>query len=110
MQATLSTMVIHDEPGPDSVHTLRPVGRLDLFSAPSFGEHVARVIGDGHCRLVVDLSGVPFADSTGLAALVAALKATRAAGGDLRVAHTPDQIQLLFELTKLDDVLLPADG
>lgn len=37
--------------------------------------------------IVIDLAGVPFIDSSGLGALVQASRATRDAGGQLRVAN-----------------------
>jgi anti-anti-sigma factor len=55
---------------------------------------------------VVDLNDVPFIDSSGLAALISGLKAARTAGGDLRIARPSDQARMLFELTRLDKVLL----
>jgi anti-sigma B factor antagonist len=66
---------------------------------------VAELIADGRARIVVDLSGTEFIDSSGLGALVSCLKKARQAGGDLRIAGPTQQAQTVFRLTNLDRVL-----
>ena len=48
---------------------------------------------------------VSFVDSSGLGALISGMKATRIAGGDLRIAQVGDQARLILELTTLDKVM-----
>ncbi len=64
---------------------------------------------DGRVRLVLDLAGTSFVDSSGLGALVAGLKRTRQAGGDLRIASAQDQVRMVLDLTNLDRILQPLD-
>ena len=54
---------------------------------------------------MLDLAGVPSVDSTGLGALLAGLRAARAAGGDLRLVHPSEQVRVVLELTTLDQLL-----
>lgn len=84
-------------------------GRLNMVSAPALTSAVRGLIDSGQSRIVVDLAGCEFADSSGLGALVAGLKAARLAGGDLRLAAPGDQIRLALQLTRLQKVLAPAD-
>jgi anti-sigma B factor antagonist len=58
---------------------------------------------------VVDLSGTAFIDSSGLGALIAALKKARQAGGDLRIVGPTEQVRTVLGLTNLDRVLRPFD-
>ena len=44
-------------------------GRLDLVSAATVKSEILKMVNDGHPRVVVDLQGVPFIDSSGLGAL-----------------------------------------
>jgi anti-anti-sigma factor len=90
---------------PDGVTTLKPVGRVDLLSAAQLRQEIEAQVAGGRSRLVIDLSQVPFIDSSGLGALVGGLKAARVAGGDLRVAQPGDQARLVMQLTTLDRVL-----
>jgi anti-sigma B factor antagonist len=48
------------------------VGELDLYNAHVVRDRLAAAANDGSERLVVDLSGVTFIDSTGLGVLVEA--------------------------------------
>ncbi|MCW3040436.1 MAG: anti-sigma-factor antagonist [Solirubrobacterales bacterium] len=91
-------------PDPHRV-VLRLSGRLDLVSAAQLRKHVERAVDDGHVRVVTDLAGVAFIDSTGLGALIAALKHARQAGGELRMAAAGEQVTTVLKLTRLDRVL-----
>lgn len=85
-------------------------GELDVATSPELREQLIRVVGDGRARIVLDLEGVDFLDSTGLGTVVAALKRARTHGGDLRLVCTRGRITRLFELTGLDKAvpLLPT--
>ena len=82
-----------------------PEGRLDLASASEFKQALNDAVNAGDRILVVDLSKVPFVDSSGLGALISGMKATRLAGGDLRIAQVGEQARLILELTTLDKVM-----
>ncbi len=91
----------------NGVVVARPVGRLDLISAAATKTRLSETAAGGHPRIVIDLAGVSFIDSTGLGALIGALKAARQHGGDLRLARPTDQAKLLLSLTALDRVMKP---
>jgi anti-sigma B factor antagonist len=84
---------------------LQPTGRLNMVAAPAFKSLVEETVAAGQTRIVVDLGEVTFIDSSGLGALIAGLKATRQAGGDLRIADVPEQVLTVLRLTNLDRVL-----
>jgi anti-sigma B factor antagonist len=89
----------------DRTTVLQPTGRLNMVAAPAFKSLVEETVGSGQTRIVVDLGEVTFIDSSGLGALIAGLKATRQAGGDLRIADVPEQVLTVLRLTNLDRVL-----
>jgi anti-sigma B factor antagonist len=80
-------------------------GRFTASGAPLLRNAVADLVEAGHARVVVDLSATDFIDSSGLGALIAALKSARAAGGDLRIAAVPETVGTVLRLTNLDRVL-----
>ena len=86
---------------------IRLEGRLDLLSAAAVKTMLSESVTQGRRHLVVDLAEVTSIDRSGLGALIGGLKATRLAGGDLRVARPNQQVQLVFSLTSLDRVLKP---
>ena len=54
--------------------------------------------------MLIDFQDVTFMDSSGLGALVLALKTVRAAGGKLFICSINEQVRMLFELTSMDRV------
>ena len=100
-------MEISAERRDGGVTVVRPEGRLDLLSAAELKRLLVEEVGAGQNRLVVDLMGVTFIDSSGLGALIGGLKATRTAGGNLRLARAGEQALTILELTTLDRVLRP---
>jgi anti-sigma B factor antagonist len=85
-------------------------GELDVATTPELREVLVGLVGDGATRLILDLDGVDFIDSTGLGTIISALKRARTHGGDLRLVCTQARITRLFEITGLDKAvpLLPS--
>ncbi len=84
-------------------------GRLTMVGAPTLRSAIDEAVTEGRVHLVIDLVGTPFVDSSGLGALVAGLKRTRQAGGDLRIASAQEQVRMVLDLTNLDRILQPFD-
>lgn len=84
---------------------IRPEGRLTATAVPRLRTAVDDLVTAGSARIVVDLSGTEFVDSSGLGALIGGLKAARLAGGDLRIAGMTEPVRRVLKLTNLDRVL-----
>lgn len=82
-------------------------GRLDLMTAVELKTRLEGLVDEGWSRLVLDLDGVQFIDSSGLGAMIAGLRAARVAGGDCRIARAGEQIQHILHVSTLDRVLTP---
>lgn len=89
---------------------IRPEGRLNMVAAPDLRRELHEVIDSGNTRVVVDLGGTDFIDSSGLGALISGLKVARQAGGDLRIASPTLQVTTVLELTNLNRVLRAHDS
>ena len=63
---------------------------IDHHTAPAFRGAIAEIAQSGQTRLVIDLTDLPFMDSTGLAVLVGGMKKMRARNGDLLLV-SPDR-------------------
>jgi anti-sigma B factor antagonist len=100
----METGITHLE---DGVAVLHLTGKLNMVSAPTVRERIAALVAGGSSRVVVDLAGVPFLDSSGLGALIAGLKSARQAGGDLRIAAPSEQTRLVLRLTNMERMLTP---
>ena len=91
----------------EGVTVVRPSGeRLDIEVAADFRAMLLSLIEQGHRRLVVDLSDVSFIDSSGLGALVSALKTLKRSdnGGDVRLARVQAPVVSLLEIIRLNRV------
>lgn len=91
------------------IGVVAPQGRLTMVSARDLTREITTLVGEGVVRIVVDLDGCEFIDSSGLGALIAGLKSARQAGGDLRLARPTEQVTTVLALTNLDRVLRPRD-
>lgn len=89
---------------------VQPTGRLNMTAAPMLRKQLVDIVDRGGTRIVVDLSATEFIDSSGLGALIAALKIARNAGGDLRIAAPTQQVCTVLELSNLDRVLRAYDS
>jgi anti-sigma B factor antagonist len=78
------------------------VGEVDLSSAPFLRTRIEELVHLGAQRLVVDLRGVGFMDSSGLSVLVSCMKRMREAGGELAIACPNGSILKVFTVTGLD--------
>lgn len=74
-------------------------GELDLATAPQLRSSLTDALS-GTDEVVLDLGGVRFIDSTGLAAIIAGANAAEAAGRSFQLATPlPDQAKRLLDLT-----------
>jgi anti-sigma B factor antagonist len=81
---------------------MMPKGKI--MGGPDAGavkERLHQLIDEGKKKVVVDLSGVSWMNSSGLGILIGGLTTMRNAGGDLKLAGTTDKVQNLLMVTKL---------
>ena len=83
---------------------LRPLGEIDLSCAATLRQQLGQVQAGRPARLVVDLSGVPYMDSSGVATLVEAMQIARRTGSKLVLAALQDKVRSIFEIARLDMV------
>lgn len=77
--------------------------RIDAALAIRFKEDMRSETADGPDRVVLDLSAVEFIDSSGLGAIVAAMKAMEA-HRRLDLAGLTPVVDKVFRLTRMDSV------
>jgi anti-anti-sigma factor len=109
--SAIATFTLTARVDPDGEQlTVLVEGELDLATAGQ----LKRLLDDELSRrraVVLDLSGVPFIDSSGLAAIVAAMRRSENGGGNLRLGtDLQPQARRLMELTGLLGLLESRDG
>lgn len=80
---------------------IAPEGELDMFSARRLGAVLSEAVGDTSRELVVDLTGVTFIDSMGLAAVVRAHSQLRRQGRPMAVVVTPGPVSTVLDVSGL---------
>ena len=88
----------------DSAAVVDVKGEIDVYTAPKLREKLIELVSEGTYRVVVNLEGVDFLDSTGLGVLVGALKRVKAHDGSLSLVCTQDKILKIFKITGLTKV------
>ncbi len=98
----------------DGLPVVSPVGEVDIASVAVLRDVLDQQLDGGATRLVVNLEGLDYLDSTGLGCVTAARRKARDLGGDLVLVCTRERILRLFTITGLDQVFTicaqPADA
>lgn len=77
---------------------------LDARNAQEAKEFFKGLVAEGPGNIVVDLSQLAFVDSSGLGALVSALKLARQQSCTVRLCAPTPTVSSIFQLTRLDRV------
>lgn len=92
---------VRDELDGNGVLTLTLEGELDLATAPQVREPLEAALDGGATRIVVDMLGCTFIDSTGLGILLHGAKRVADDGG-MAMVCLDEQILRLLALTMID--------
>lgn len=92
------------------VQIIEPEGILDGTKTVDFQHQINQSIDSGVQTILVDFAKVTFMDSSGLGALVKALKLLKAAEVELFLCSINDQVKMLFELTSMDKYFTILDS
>ena len=79
-------------------------GEVDMHSSPRVREVQSKALQESVLGVVVDLSGVDYMDSSGIATLIEGLQWARREGRNFRLAGLTSAVRDIFELARLADV------
>jgi anti-sigma B factor antagonist len=88
----------------DKVAVLSIAGEVDMFSSPQARNAIMELVKKRVPRVIVELSGVSYMDSSGVATLIEGLQLCQKYNGKLVVAGLRDNVREVFELTRLDKI------
>lgn len=86
----------------DDVVIMSVSGDIDTFAAPDFKDELFRCLDSGNGRIIIDMTGSSFIDSTGLGVLVAGAK--RARERELAIVCENATLGRIFAIVGLDKV------
>ncbi len=81
-----------------------PVAELDAGNVEEVKRAMAPVL-EAHTKVVLDLSGLRFMDSSGLGLLLSSLQKLNARGGDLKLCGLSKQVRMILEMVRLHRLL-----
>lgn len=76
----------------------------------NFNELLHKLIEEDKKRIIVDLSGVKFMNSSGLGMLIGGLTTVKKANGQLKLANVTEKIESLLIITKLITIFESFDS
>ena len=85
-------------------NTIALEGEIDLHESPRVKEHLNPIIDQKHPHVYVDLSGVSYIDSSGLAIFIEAMQRIQSYGGKLALFGIQESVKAIFEIARLDRV------
>ena len=85
-------------------------GEVDVFTAPKMREAILGLLTGGTDKLIVNLAGVGFMDSTGLGVLVGGLKRVKERNGTLALAGVQGTVMRVLSVTGLNAVFPMHDS
>jgi anti-sigma B factor antagonist len=86
----------------EGIYVVALTGEVDLYTAPELKSELLRLVAEEPERIVVDLSGATFVDSTTLGVLLGAVKRLRMIGGELVIVCSDLNIRRILSITLLD--------
>lgn len=89
-------------PKSPAANVFTPEGAIDLHVSPEMRASLRAIIDEKPKRLVVDLSRVPYVDSSGIAVLIGAMQSLELDGGVFLLAGAQETVQTILESAKLD--------
>ena len=89
----------------DGVCILRLQGRFVTGSDAALVSAQKSLEEVGIAKAVVDLSAVPYVDSTGLAFMVELHKSLASRGGQLFLAHANERVREVLQMTRIGEII-----
>jgi anti-sigma B factor antagonist len=89
---------------------LSPKGDVDMARSPSLRKAIAEALKSKPGKLLLDLSGVSYMDSSGLATLVEALQNARKSQTPLLICGLTTRVRSILEIARLNTVFSLFEG
>ena len=89
--------------------TVSPNGDVDLSVSKDLQSALKKVMEEKPDRVIVDLQGVPYMDSSGVATLVEAMQIARKQSTKLVLCGLQEKVRSIFEIARLDKVFTIVD-
>ena len=89
----------------DKVMVLELSGKI--MGGPDFDkfkEEIAKLVEGGYKNVILDMSGVPWINSTGLGILITGYHSIKAAEGAMKICHVKERVLSIFYISQLQNI------
>ena len=86
------------------VKAFQPSGLLDGINGNQLRTEIISAVETGVDIVLIDCQDITFMNSAGLGTLLAALRTARKAGSNIFLCSVPEQVDMLFSMTKMERV------
>jgi anti-sigma B factor antagonist len=83
------------------VRVLACKGRMDAQVSGLLKDRIQELLDTGTTRLIVDMEGLEFLDSSGLGALVSCLRRIKEKKGEIKLAGLRPEVRSIFDITRV---------
>lgn len=88
----------------ENVVVIHISGEVDMSSSPDLRKVLLHEVRQKRPKIIIDLSGVSYIDSSGLATLIECLQGVSKYKGTLIIVGLRPNVRDVFEIAKLDEV------
>ena len=81
-----------------------PEGEIDLHASPLLKAQLDPLIARRCATVIVDLAGVSYVDSSGLAVFIEAMQGVNGYGGRLVLCGLRESVRHIFSIARLDQI------
>ena len=93
----------------DKLVVVDVVGDMDMDHSSAFQQCLSDVMAKKPTHVIVDLAGVSYMDSSGIASLVKLNSQTKSAGASLSLVAVHQNVQSILQITRLDTMFSVFD-
>ena len=101
LETTLDTILAVTQPEPNIISL---EGEIDLHESPNVRESLRPLIENKVPRIYIDMTGVNYIDSSGLAVLIDAMQRIANYGGKFGLINIRPAVRTVLEIARLDQV------
>lgn len=88
----------------DALGVVTLAGEIDFSVTPKVRERLLDLVGDAPAEIVLDMAGLAYVDSSGLALLIELRKTLAEAGRTVRIRTISPQVRKILNLTQLGEL------
>ncbi|MHB0915352.1 MAG: STAS domain-containing protein [Thermoleophilia bacterium] len=96
--------IIETDTTDDGIAVITVAGELDLYTAPRLKEKLLSAIEDDQLKIVINMAGVHFIDSSALGVLIGGVKRLKPKDGHLALVSVDENVNWIFQITGLNSV------